>query len=101
MIVESNRIVDYESGDLVLFVVAPSNPDWKGSSVACLRAADGVVISSPGELPAQAREHLPASVQVHTICLNQPSSVSQVQVPDKNQKLIQWIRNRNPLSPRV
>lgn len=59
LLVESNRIVQHMKPDLVLFVVQPSNSDWKASSDSCLRAADAIVVSGEGELPDAAGRHLP------------------------------------------
>lgn len=44
VIVESNRLVDYVSPDVVLFTVAPAIADWKASSGVMLPRLDAFVI---------------------------------------------------------
>lgn len=52
LLIESNRIVRHLRPDLVLFVVDPSNDDWKQSSAACLECAHALVFSQDGPCPA-------------------------------------------------
>ncbi len=52
LLVESNRIVRHLRPDLVLFVVDPSNSDWKQSSAGCLECAHALVFSQDGPAPA-------------------------------------------------
>lgn len=53
VIAESNRLVQYLAADLVVFVANPEIADWKDSSAHCLAAADALVLTGQGELPAR------------------------------------------------
>lgn len=56
VLVESNRIIEYLTPDLSLFVASTSNPDWKPSSGPSLRRADALVLSEgPSSVPEEAR----------------------------------------------
>jgi hypothetical protein len=51
VIVESNRIVEHCKADLVIFVVDPTNSDWKSSSPICIRRAHAIVLIDSDDLP--------------------------------------------------
>lgn len=87
MIVESNRIVDHISCDLVFFVVAPAIGDWKASSAACLSKADAVVLSGSGCLPDHARDCCTRMTETFSVRFDEATPVG----------LTDWIRNRIPV----
>jgi len=61
LIAESNSLLRFVKPDLYLFVLDPSQSDWKESAQLWVDRADALVITGPGSMPATVSSRLLAA----------------------------------------